>query len=489
MSGLGGTATRRRGFSLWAAQMGATGAVLLLLSGLATPVLAAEDPPSHLFGWGAPGTGEGEFNQPHGVALDGDGNVYVVDTGNYRVQKFEADGDFITEWGAYGSGDNQFLFPFDVVVDSSGDVWVSDYHNACVRKYHDSGGDAYVHDRTIGTPGSPGSADGQFHYPWGLAVDDDDNLYVADNYNHRIQKFSSSGAFITKWGLPDSNDASPGGYFENPTEVAVDSSGNVYVADNNNYRLQKFAWDSGDGAYDFVTMWPVSNGGLYGLAVDSQGDVYVTDCLYDLVRKYDGSGALLTSWGDSGACESCIDGPYGIAVNDDGDVYVADNLNNRVQVFTSAAVVELSLSAGWNMVSVPVTATDMSVDAIFADAEAVYTWNPGSKSYETPTSIDPKKSYWVAMTSPDTVTVTGTPVTEWTDTLTAGWNMAGSVYGDPVAVGDLQDDPAGSVQTNAIYHWNPGTKSYDVATQIEQGLGYWMAATATCDLTVTAPAA
>jgi len=145
--------------------MGATGALLLLLAGLATPVFAAEDPPSHLFRWGAAGTGEGEFNHPRGVALDGDGNVYVVDSENYRVQKFDADGGFITEWGSYGSETDQFLLPFDVAVDSSGDVWVSDYHNDCVRKYRDSGGDNYGHVLTIGTPGSPGSADGQFHYP------------------------------------------------------------------------------------------------------------------------------------------------------------------------------------------------------------------------------------------------------------------------------------------------------------------------------------
>jgi len=473
--------------------MGATGALLLLLAGLTTPVLAAEDPPIFLFGWGTYGDGEGEFKLPRGVALDGDGNVYVVDPYNYRVQKFEADGDFITEWGSQGTGTDQFVLPFDVAVDSSGDVWVSDYSNHCVRKYRDSGGNAYGCILTIGTPGTSGTGDGVFNLPWGLDVDDDDNLYVADNYNHRIQKFSSAGTFLTAWGLPDSNDASPGGYFENPTEVAVDSSGNVYVADNNNYRVQRFHWDPdlGDaGEYAFDSMWGVSSGGLYGLTVDSQGDVYVTDYAGYLVRKYDGAGELLTSWGTSGSCESCLGHPWGIAVAENGDVYVADNENCRIQVFgeSTSVDVDISLAIGWNMVSVPVEAADMSVDAVFPDAEAVYWWDPATKSYTVPTTIAPELSYWVAVTSADTVTVTGTPVTEWTDELAAGWNMAGSVYGDPVAVGDLVDNPDGSVQMNAIYHWNPGTKSYDVATQIAQGLGYWMAATGTCDLTV-APSA
>jgi len=79
-------------------------------------------------------------------------------------------------------------------------------------------------------------------------------------------------------------------------------------------------------------------------------------------------------------------------------------------------------------------------------------------------------------------------VTEWTDTLTTGWNMVGSVCGDPVDRNDLVVNPSGAVETNAIYRWNPATKSYDVATQIQQGVGYWMAATQGCDLTV-APSA
>jgi DNA-binding beta-propeller fold protein YncE len=308
-----------------------------------SPVLAAEDPPTYLFGWGGAGTGEGEFNQPRGVALDSAGNVYVVDSGNWRVQKFDADGEFITEWGSQGTGTDQFVLPFDVAVDSSGDVWVSDYSNHCVRKFHDSGGNVYGHVLTVGTPGTSGSGDGVFNLPWGLAVDDDDNLYVADNFNHRIQKFSSAGAFMTKWGIGDSNDASAGGRFENPTEVAVDASGNVYVADNNNYRLQKFAWNpelGDEGEYEFITMWTVSSGSLYGLAVDSRGKAYVTDNANDLVRKYDGSGTLLTSWGDSGSCESCLDQPFGIAVNVSGRIYVADHANNRIQVFEQILNVE-----------------------------------------------------------------------------------------------------------------------------------------------------
>jgi hypothetical protein len=104
-----------------------------------------------------------------------------------------------------------------------------------------------------------------------------------------------------------------------------------------------------------------------------------------------------------------------------------------------------------------------------------------------PSTIGTDRAYWVAVTQARTIAVTGTPVTTWTDALATGWNMAGSVYGDPVAVGDLTGDPSGSVQTNAVYHWNPATKSYAAATEIEQGLGYWAATTADCTLNMTAP--
>ena len=173
-----------------------------------------------------------------------------------------------------------------------------------------------------------------------------------------------------------------------------------------------------------------------------------------------------------------------------GSIYVADTGNNRIQVFgdVDTEEVQLTLQVGWNMISVPLMPFPSNATAdVFPTAEAVYTWNPATKSYSMATVIDAEKGYWVATTSPGTVTVTGTSVIEWTDTLTAGWNMVGSVYGGDVAAGDLVVEPTGALQTNAIYHWNPAEKSYAVAAEIEQGLGYWMAATQGCELTMTAP--
>jgi len=158
-------------------------------------------------------------------------------------------------------------------------------------------------------------------------------------------------------------------------------------------------------------------------------------------------------------------------------------------VGAAEATIELELLAGWNMVSVPVMPADASRAAVFppADVVAVYTWNPGTKSYEVPTNIAPEVGYWVAVTGDKTITVTGTPKTTWTSSLTTGWNMVGSVYGDSVAVGALDDDPSGSILDSAIYWWNPVSKSYETATSIVEGQGYWAATTVGCTLTMTAP--
>jgi hypothetical protein len=144
---------------------------------------------------------------------------------------------------------------------------------------------------------------------------------------------------------------------------------------------------------------------------------------------------------------------------------------------------DIDLETGWNMVSVPITAPDMSTGAIFPGVDAVYTWDPGSKSYTVPTTIESEKGYWVAVSTGKTITVTGVPVTEWTDSLSTGWNMIGSVHGGTVAFSSPDDDPDGSCE-GFCYCWNCSTKCYDYGTSIETGKGYWAACTAACDLTV-----
>ncbi|MDH3766748.1 MAG: caspase family protein, partial [Nitrosopumilus sp.] len=142
--------------------------------------------------------------------------------------------------------------------------------------------------------GSESTDDGQFDNPSDIAVDSSGNVYVADIENNRIQKFDSNGVFITKWDSKGTGD----GQFSAPSGIAVDSSGNVYVADSRNNRIQKF-----DSNGVFITKWGNvgTDDGQFdkpsGIAVDSSGNVYVNDLWDNRIQKFDSNGVFITKWG------------------------------------------------------------------------------------------------------------------------------------------------------------------------------------------------
>jgi len=178
--------------------------------------------------WGSAGTGNGQFDFPWGIAADNAGNVYVADSGNDRVQKFDANGTFLAKWGATGSGDGQLAFPNDVAVDANGNVYVTDALNHRIQKFSSSG-------TFLGKWGSQGTGDGQFSFPAFIAARGG-KVYVTDSDADRVQVFSETGSFQAKFGSTGTGD----GQFSFPTGVAVDASGNVFVAEQDNSRVQKF---------------------------------------------------------------------------------------------------------------------------------------------------------------------------------------------------------------------------------------------------------
>ena len=144
---------------------------------------------------------------------------------------------FALAWGSSGSGNGQFSSPWSVAVDGGGNVYVGELGNSRVQKFDSSG-------NYITKWGSSGSGNGQFSSPYGVAVDGSGNVYVAEYGNNRIQKFTSSGIYLTKWGTSGSGN----GQFSSPWSVAVDGSGNVYVAELGNNRIQKF-----DSSGNYIT--------------------------------------------------------------------------------------------------------------------------------------------------------------------------------------------------------------------------------------------
>jgi hypothetical protein len=157
------------------------------------------------------------------------------------------------------------------------------------------------------------------------------------------------------------------------------------------------------------------------------------------------------------------------------DVVVANYGTATVSVMRSDGrdAVVIQLHAGWNLVSVPVTLDDMSVEEVFPAEAVVYWWDPEDSTYEEPAFVDTDRAYWVAVAQDEILDLRGVGVSPLESALLAGWNMVGSSYGGVVPVGELEDDPDGSIETNAIYWWDAANGRYTLATAIEPGVGYW----------------
>lgn len=254
--------------------------------------------------WGSSGSAKGEFSDPRGIATDSEGNVYVADRGNSRIQKFTSNGAFITEWGSKGTGNGQFdTFEAGdvaggagaIAIDPADNVYVVDWGSRRIQKFTsdgrflrkwrpaesfgasiaaDAAGSLYVggsagpiqvftaEGRLLRSWGGSGSGNGRFSAIGAIAVGPAGDVYVADSWtfsglcNCRIQKFTPRGRFLRKWG----SEGSAKGRFDVPGGVATDPAGNVYVADVG--RIQKFS-PSGK----FILQWGGKRGGRKRLTI------------------------------------------------------------------------------------------------------------------------------------------------------------------------------------------------------------------------------
>ncbi|MER3422439.1 MAG: hypothetical protein C4293_03615 [Nitrospiraceae bacterium] len=291
-----------------------------------TEVMAIPSPYLIAMQIGGPGVGDGELNSPTGIALDTDGNIYVADTDNHSIQKFDKDGKFLTRWGGEPSAqEGQFYYPRGLAVSPEGDVYIADSGNNRVQKFDSEGNCTHAWGK-FGFAWR-GADVGQFDVPWGIATDHQGNVYVSDTSNARIQKFQPDGTPLMKWGRDGSFD----GAFFFPRGIALDFVGNVFVADEGNHRIQKF-----DARGSYLTKWGKEGNGPgqfkspWGVACDALGNVYVVDQGNHRIQKFDGNGTFLCAWGNRGKTEGQLNFPSGIAVDKEGCVYVVDSGNNRV---------------------------------------------------------------------------------------------------------------------------------------------------------------
>ena len=227
--------------------------------------------------FGSKGSGQGQFNDLRGVAVDDDGNILVADTYNNRIQKLTLYGKFITAVGKEGREPLEFRYPISVAFHpKSKKLYVADYSNHRIQILNS--------DLTFSSSfGSEGSDNGQFQCPWDVTCDSTGNVYVADRSNHRIQVFTAEGRFLRKFGKYGSGN----GKLNCPSSISIDSDNVVYVTEYGNNRVSVFTCE----------------------------------------------GKFLTSFGTHGSGPGQFSLPCGIALDKNGVVYVSDSRNNRLQLF------------------------------------------------------------------------------------------------------------------------------------------------------------
>ncbi|MBL7198523.1 MAG: TIGR03663 family protein [Anaerolineae bacterium] len=288
--------------------------------------------------WGGQGVAEGRFEEPRNVAIGPDGSVYVADSGNHRIQRFTADGQFITAWGHLcrmyenkdgcqtADGAGGFYDPWDVAVDRDGFVYVADTWNHRIQRFT-ADGQFVTMWGVYGVSESAAGAAGSFWGPRAVAVDAEGMIYVSDTGNKRIQVFTADGDPVTQWGGKGTLD----GQFDEPVGVALGPDGQVFVADTWNQRIQAF-----DSAHFYSHKWEVytwpgqSLSNKPYLAVDAMGRVYATDPEGYRILVFDENGTYLASLQQYGRDDQGFMLPTGIAVDPQGYIYVADPATDRL---------------------------------------------------------------------------------------------------------------------------------------------------------------
>ncbi len=254
--------------------------------------------------FGSQGVEPGQFQNPRDIAVAPDGSLYIADTMNHRIQHLAADGTVLQVWGSFA-------------------------------------------DLARGE-----APNGTFYEPWGVAVGPDGTVYVSDTWNHRIQRFSAEGEFLSQWGFFGQGET-PFALW-GPRDIAIDSQGQVFVSDTGNKRVVVYDADGnyltqvqimaadGTGGYIPFLNWDVV--AWYGqsldnkpyVAVDTEGNLYISDPEGYRILHFTRTGTFVDYFGDYGNSLGTFNLPTGLAVDAQGGLWVVDSGNNRVMHFPLA---------------------------------------------------------------------------------------------------------------------------------------------------------
>lgn len=285
---------------------------------------------------GSEGLESGQFRNPRNLAIAPDGTIYVADTFNHRIQHLTSEGEVLQVWGRFAdiaqgeAPGGSFYEPWGITVTPDGSVFVADTWNHRIQKFTANG-------EFITMWGFFGQAETPYALwgPRGIAYDEDGNIYITDTGNKRVVVYDGNGEYLSEFGTVGFE----AGQFDEPVGIAVDQDKNVYIADTWNQRIQVMGLNE-NGEYEPLRSWDIV--AWYGqslenkpyLGLDSQGHLFTSDPLGNRILEFTQEGEFIQFWGDYGTGLDGLNLPIGIALDNEDRVWVADSGNNRILRFT-----------------------------------------------------------------------------------------------------------------------------------------------------------
>jgi DNA-binding beta-propeller fold protein YncE len=291
--------------------------------------------------FGQEGTALGAFNRPRDIAVAPDGSLYVSDTGNHRIQHLSANGEVLHSWGTFADSatgaapPGTFYEPWGLAVSQDGSVFVADTWNHRIQKFTGEG--QFITQWGYFGQGESGEA---FWGPRDIVIDPNGYLLVSDTGNKRIVLFDQDGDYLAAFGSAGLLE----GQFDEPVGLTIDPEGRIVVADTWNQRIQVFQPD-----YEAMTFVPVLEWeivGWYGqsldnkpfIAADPSGNIYISDPEGYRILQFNAQGEFIRYWGDYGADMVGFNLPTGLEIGENGTLWVVDTGNHRVLHFSPPEV-------------------------------------------------------------------------------------------------------------------------------------------------------